>query len=90
KLARQQSAESRKKLAPLTKKIKTLEAKIEKEQQQLQRIEMQLADAELYDDNHKDRLKICLAQQATSKKNLVALEEDWLETQEHIESMAEQ
>ncbi|MGB2360098.1 MAG: ATP-binding cassette domain-containing protein [Porticoccaceae bacterium] len=90
KLARQQSAESRKKLAPLNKKIKALEAKIEREQQQLQQIETQLADADLYSDSHKEKLRTCLSEQAKSKKNLAILEEDWLETQEQIESMAEQ
>ena len=90
KLARQQSAESRKKLAPLNKKIKALEAKIEKEQHQLQKIETQLADADLYNDSHKDKLKTCLSEQSISKKNLTILEEDWLETQEKIESMTEQ
>ena len=90
KLARQQSAESRKKLAPLNKQIKTLEKKIDREQTQLKKIENQLADPEIYDDSNKETLKQCLSKQAEVKKILVALEENWLETQEQIENMAEQ
>ena len=90
KLARQQSAESRKKLAPLNKQIKALEKKIDREQTQLKKIENQLADPEIYDDNNKETLKQCLSKQAEVKKILVALEENWLETQEQIENMAEQ
>jgi ATP-binding cassette subfamily F protein 3 len=89
KLARQQSAESRKKIAPLNKKIKTLEAKIEKGQAQLHQIETQLAETYLYNDSNKQQLKSCLTEQAFIKKNLAALEEDWLEIQEQIETMAE-
>jgi ATP-binding cassette subfamily F protein 3 len=89
KLARQQSAESRKKIAPLNKKIKTLEAKIEKGQAQLHQIETQLAETDLYNDSNKQQLKSCLTEQAFIKKNLAALEEDWLEIQEQIETMAE-
>jgi len=90
KLARQQSAESRKKLAPLNKQIKALEKKIDREQTQLKKIENQLADPEIYDDSNKETLKQCLSKQAEVKKILVALEENWLETQEQIENMAEQ
>ena len=90
KLARQQSAESRKKLAPLNKQIKALEKKIDREQTQLKKIEDQLADPEIYDDSNKETLKQCLSKQAEVKKILVALEENWLETQEQIENMAEQ
>lgn len=90
KLARQQSAESRKKLAPLNKQIKALEKKIDREQTQIKKIENQLADPEIYDDSNKETLKQCLSKQAEVKKILVALEENWLETQEQIENMAEQ
>ena len=88
KLARQQSAESRKKLAPLNKLIKALESKIDREQKKLQEIEDQLADAKIYDESNKDRLKKCLSEQALIKKALSGLEADWLETQEIIESLA--
>jgi len=49
-----------------------------------------LADPEIYDDSNKETLKQCLSKQAEVKKILVALEENWLETQEQIENMAEQ
>ena len=90
KLARQQSAESRKKLAPLNKQSKKLEAKIESSQRELAKVEARLADAEIYDDNHRQELKKCLSEQAAIKKTLAAWEESWLETQEQIENMTEQ
>jgi hypothetical protein len=71
KLARQQSAESRKKLAPLNKKqLRRSKPKLKKNKHQLQKIETQLADADLYNDSHKNKLKTCLSEQAISKKNL--------------------
>ena len=87
KLARQQSAEDRKKLAPLKKQMKALDAKIAKGQKQLQAIEEQLADGTIYEESQADVLKNCLAEQVNVKNALTNLEEEWLETQELIESM---
>ena len=88
KLARQQSAEDRKKLAPLNKQMKALDAKIAKGQKQLQAIEEQLADGTIYEESQADVLKNCLAEQVNVKNAMTNLEEEWLETQELIESMS--
>ena len=88
KLARQQSAESRKKIAPLKKEIKTIESKIEKQQSQLADLEAKLADASIYDEENKQKLKTALADQAEIKKLLSGLEENWLEKQELINLLA--
>ena len=53
KLSRQESADKRKQLEPITKKIKQIEAKIEKNQKQLSDIEVILADAEIYTEANK-------------------------------------
>ena len=89
KLARQQSAESRKKIAPLKKEIKTIESKIEKQQQKLAGLEAQLADTSIYEEENKQKLKITLANQAEVKKQLSDLEENWLEKLELIECFAQ-
>jgi ATP-binding cassette subfamily F protein 3 len=89
KLARQQSAESRKKIAPLKKEIKTIESKIEKQQQKLAGLEAQLADTSIYEEENKQKLKITLADQAEVKKQLSDLEENWLEKLELIECFAQ-
>ena len=88
KLARQQSAEDRKKLAPLNKQMKALDAKLAKVQKQLQAIEEQLADGAIYEDSQSEALKKCLAEQVTVKTTVANLEEEWLETQELIDSMS--
>jgi ATP-binding cassette subfamily F protein 3 len=89
KLARQQSAESRKKIAPLKKEVKTIELKIEKQQKKLADLEDKLADTSIYEEGNKQKLKTTLADQAEVKKLLSDLEESWLEKQELIESFAE-
>ncbi len=89
KLARQQSAESRKKIAPLKKEIKTIESKIEKQQQKLAGLEAQLADTSIYEEENKQKLKVTLADQAEVKKQLSDLEENWLEKLELIECFAQ-
>jgi ATP-binding cassette subfamily F protein 3 len=86
KVSRQQSAEDRKKLAPLVKKIKTLEESIEKFQSQISLIEAKLADANIYNDDHKDQLKKILSEQTDVKRKLAAIEEEWLECQGSLEN----
>ena len=89
KLARQQSAESRKKVAPLKKEIKAIETKMNKQQTLLNNIEQQLADAAIYDEQNKQQLKTVIAEQAELKKVLSALEDNWLEKQALLEGCAE-
>ena len=86
KVSRQQSADERKKLAPLTKKIKMLEAGLEKLQKQLTLVEAQLAETDIYNDDQKYQLKKSLSDQADIKRNIGAIEEDWLQCQDSLEN----
>jgi ATP-binding cassette subfamily F protein 3 len=85
-VSRQQSADERKKLAPLTKKIKMLEAGLEKLQKQLTLVEAQLAETDIYNDDQKYQLKKSLSDQADIKRNIGAIEEDWLQCQDSLEN----
>ncbi|MGB0448961.1 MAG: ATP-binding cassette domain-containing protein, partial [Porticoccaceae bacterium] len=88
KLQRQQSAEARKKLSPLTKKSKKLENEIEKLQTQLTDIELLLADVEIYSDSNKTQLKEQLEIQAVVKKTMAEKEEAWFDIQQEIEQLS--
>jgi len=88
KLQRQQSAEARKKLSPLTKKSKKLENEIEKFQKQLAEIEVLLADVEIYSDSNKAQLKEQLDIQASVKKSIAEKEETWFDIQQEIEQLS--
>lgn len=73
--------------APLTKKIKTLENKSEKVESLLAEKESLLGDAEIYNDENKDKLTTLLAEQAKLKSEADDLEEQWLEAQEELEAL---
>ena len=88
KLQRQQSAEARKKLSPLTKKSKKLENEIEKLQKQLAEIEVLLADVEIYSESNKVQLKEQLDIQAIAKKSIAEKEEIWFDIQQEIEQLS--
>ena len=85
KLQRQQSADARKNLAPLTKKSNKLEKKIEMFQSQLKNIELRLADTELYLDTNKHNLKEQLSLQAEIKKSISEAEEQWFDIQQQVD-----
>ena len=87
KLQRQQSADARKNLAPLTKKSAQIEKKIEKFQSQLKEIEQLLADSDLYLDINKQVLKEQLSFQAEIKKSISENEEQWFDIQQRIEQV---
>lgn len=87
KIARQKSAEERKKSANLKKTIKSLELRIERSQKELLDIESQLASPDIYDESKSDHLKKCLSQQVDAKKTMSTLEKEWLETQELVENI---
>ena len=83
---RQQSAQKREQLQPLRKKIKQAENRLSKLEQQLTEIETKLADASLYEEDAKDRLKKLLSQQADAKQALDETEAQWLELNEQLEA----
>ena len=88
KLSRQESADKRKKLEPITKKIKQVESKIEKLQKSLSDIEVKLAGADIYNESNKLLLKKALAEQAEVKRNLSDHEEQWLDFQDQLKSLS--
>ena len=88
KLSRQESADKRKKLEPITKKIKQVESKIEKLQKSLSDIEVKLAGADIYNESNKLLLKKALAEQVEVKRNLSDHEEQWLDFQDQLKSLS--
>ena len=88
KLLRQQSADARKNLAPLTKKSSQLEKAIEKLQAQLKEIEDRLADSDLYSDMNKKILKQQLGLQTEVKKSIADTEEQWFDIQQQVEQFS--
>ena len=89
KLRRQQEAERRKRLQPLTNKLKKLEQQMETLHQQLAEVESLLADPDIYQESAKVRLKEQLAVQAELKSQCEETEMEWLELSEELE-LAEQ
>lgn len=85
KVARQQAAALRTKLAPITNKIKAIEKKIDRVGEALSALEQQLGDPDIYEDSQKDALRQLLAKQASLRSEDGELEENWLALQEELE-----
>jgi ATP-binding cassette subfamily F protein 3 len=81
---RQQAADRREKLAPLSKQERRLEAEIEKIQSKLTKIESSLGDESMYLEANKNDLNALIQEQGALKSKLVSSEEEWLEVQEQI------
>ncbi|MFT7470199.1 MAG: ATP-binding cassette subfamily F protein 3 [Kiritimatiellia bacterium] len=81
---RQQAADRREKLAPLSKQERRLEAEIEKIQSKLTKIESSLGDESMYLEANKNDLNALIQEQGSLKSKLVSSEEEWLEVQEEI------
>jgi ATP-binding cassette subfamily F protein 3 len=86
KANRQKAAQDRHKLAPVTKKIRQLEVLIAQLEGQLKEVENQLSDETIYKDDKKRVLTDALENQADIKQQLKNCEEQWLESQEQLES----
>jgi len=86
KANRQKAAQYRHKLAPVTKKIRQLEVLIAQLEGQLKEVEIQLSDEAIYKDDKKRVLTDALENQADIKQQLKNCEEQWLESQEQLES----
>nr|MCS5592511.1 ABC transporter ATP-binding protein [Gammaproteobacteria bacterium] len=82
------SAETRKKLSPLSKKSKKLENEIEKLQKEQAENEACLADVEIYTESKKLQLKEQMEIQARVKKSIAEKEEIWFEIQQEIEQLS--
>ena len=81
---RQQAADRRKKLAPLSEQERRLEARIEKIQSKLTKIESSLGDDSMYLEANKNDLNALIQEEGALKSKLVSSEEEWLEVQEEI------
>ena len=87
KLQRQQAAQKRAKLAPVTKKIQQLEKQIEKHTTHLDELREQLSDSELYSADNKTRLQTLMDDEAETKQSLDELEMAWFEQQEMLHEL---
>jgi len=87
KQLRKEQAELRKKAAPLRKQADKLEKQIQKWQEQLSQVESALADSEIYQSEHKNKLTDLIKQQAQLKQEIEENEMHWLEFEEQIEEI---
>ncbi len=87
KQQRQDAAERRKRLQPLSNKLKTLEKQIDKLGLEKDTLQTRLADPDLYDDKHRQTLKDLLAQQNSVTQTLAQVEEEWLAVSEEMEAL---
>jgi len=87
KQQRQQEANKRETLKPLTNRLKKLDKELEQQQKKLADIEKKLTDDTLYGSEHKGTLKELLQEQGQHRNNIEALEEEWLEIHEDIENL---
>jgi len=83
---RQQEAQRRVELKPLTDRVRKLEREMTGMREQLQALELQLNDENIYrDSSRKNELTGLLKTQAGHKASLEQLEWDWLEASEALE-----
>ncbi len=90
KVQRQQAAELRKKLNPLTNKIKKLESAMEEQQRSLTELEEKLLDNLLYQESAKSKLAELLQKQTQLKNFAHETEEQWLAASEELEVMEQE
>lgn len=84
---RQQAADKRDALKPLTNKIKNLELKMETLQAEKEKLKNRLADPDIYTEQNKLELTQLLKKQAETEKPLLVLEEQWLLLNEELENV---
>jgi len=87
KARRQAAANQRAQRQPLKKSLRQLEQRIEKGQQSLQALQAQLADGDLYSENVGTELAELMKQEGQLKRELAAVENEWLEQQEMLEAL---
>ena len=91
---RQQNAQQRKvlesKIKPYQKEIKTLETKMAKLQTELECHHAMMEDESLYASDNKDKLALCLKEQAVCSQSLEEAELRWLELEELIEEVKQE
>ncbi len=82
---RRQEALRREALRPLKKKADQLERQLENLQNSLVMVDEQLADASIYEEAAKERLKQHLGEQTALKRQIADVEEAWMEALEALE-----
>lgn len=87
KQQRQQAAQRRAQLAPITKKIKVIESKMAKAELGLTDVRDQLADITIYEADNKQRLQQLLADESTFQIDMEALEMQWFELEEQLNEL---
>ncbi len=85
KALRQQEAQRRQRLKPLTDALKQAETQLEFHHEQQQELEQQLSNSALYQASEKERLKALLAQKAEIDKAVDSTEEAWMLASEQLE-----
>lgn len=86
---RREAAKQRERLKPLNDKIKKLEKEIIKLQTKAAKYEEALTDQDMYLPENKDQLKELLLSVSETKSMLEKLEDDWLESCEERDMLAE-
>ncbi len=87
KTLKRQQAEIRKQLSPLKNKIDKLEKQQKSLSQELKKVQDQLSDSALYTDDRKADLQHWLTEDERIKKAINDNEEQWLETEEALETL---
>jgi len=86
---RRREAERRRRLQPFERRVRTIENKIQQLRADMACAERQLHDASLYTDTaRQDEVTQLMRRQAERKSALAALEHDWLEASERLETAA--
>jgi ATP-binding cassette, subfamily F, member 3 len=86
KMKRRDEAERRQRLHPLKAAVERWETAVTALEAQRAALQQQLADPLLYQEQHKERLRILLNDQARVVKDLTAAEAQWLKTGEALEA----
>lgn len=87
KTQRKDAADLRKKLQPLTSQIKKIEKELDELNQLNTELESILADAEIYSDSQKDRLKTTLEKKTSANLKISNLETRWMELNEELDAL---
>ncbi len=83
---RKQEADRRNRLKPMLDAVKKAEAALEECNRQRQELENRLADAELYTEANRERLKQLLYQKSLIDQAMAQAEVDWLAAEENLQN----
>ncbi|MEM9254856.1 MAG: ATP-binding cassette domain-containing protein [Pseudomonadota bacterium] len=84
---RQQAAAQRERLRPLQKALAATEHTMESVQAELEETQQALTDSGLYEESRRDELTALLRQESALKQRSEALDEQWLEQQQQLETL---